>query len=115
MTTDIRQKIALQLNAYKNLQALKAAVWDWVSQSDASLINLEKILATHQLEEIRYSEADWQQLQETGFIFDTDEATLIGDRKRLQCYRETGYGIPHEEVAAWLSSIGTDDELPCPN
>ncbi|HBB34130.1 MAG TPA: hypothetical protein DDZ80_10455 [Cyanobacteria bacterium UBA8803] len=115
MTTDIRQKIALQLNAYRDLQALRAALWDWVNQSDVSLMSLEKILAAHQSAEIHYTEADWQHLQETGFTFETDEATIKGDLQRLQRYRETKHGIPHEQVAAWLSSIGTDDELPCPN
>lgn len=43
-----------------------------------------------------------------------EEATLESDRQRLQQYRDTGHGIPHEQVAVWLSSIGTDDELPCP-
>ncbi len=32
--------------------------------------------------------------------------------RRLQRYRETGDGIPHEQVAAWLASIGTDNEFP---
>ncbi len=27
------------------------------------------------------------------------------DIHRLQRYRETGYGIPHEQVAAWLDSV----------
>jgi putative addiction module CopG family antidote len=44
-----------------------------------------------------------------------DALTHEGDASRLQAYRETGQGIAHAQVAAWLSSIGTDDELPCPN
>jgi predicted transcriptional regulator len=37
------------------------------------------------------------------------------DWKRIQNYRATGKSVPHDQVAAWLSSIGTDRELPCPN
>ncbi len=46
---------------------------------------------------------------------DPDSLTREDDAQRLQTYRETGHGIPHTQVAAWLSSIGTDDELPCPS
>ena len=113
--TDVRQQIALQLNAYQDLQALKAAVWEWVKQSDTNLAPFEKILAAHNSEDVHYDDSDWQHLQQTGFTFDTDEATREADLQRLQNYRETGHGIPHDQVAEWLSSIGTDNELKCPN
>jgi putative addiction module CopG family antidote len=44
-----------------------------------------------------------------------DELTRAEDLRRLQNYRETGQGMPHEQVANWLSSIGADRELPCPS
>jgi putative addiction module CopG family antidote len=44
-----------------------------------------------------------------------DKITLEEDLQRIQRYRETGKGIPHEQVLEWLSSIGTDHELPCPS
>jgi putative addiction module CopG family antidote len=44
-----------------------------------------------------------------------DTLTREADAKRLQAYRETGHGIPQSHIAAWLSSVGTDDELPCPS
>jgi hypothetical protein len=44
-----------------------------------------------------------------------DAATLAGDRQRLAQYQETEEGVDHDRVAAWLSSIGADSELPCPN
>jgi predicted transcriptional regulator len=31
-----------------------------------------------------------------------------------QHYKTTGLHVTHEEVAAWLDSIGTDNELPIP-
>jgi hypothetical protein len=111
----ICEQIALQLDAYRDLQALKAAVWEWVKQSDTNLAPLEKILAAHNSEDVQYTDSDWQHLQETGFVFDTDQETREADLQRIQNYRKTGHGIPHDQVDAWLSSIGTDDELKCPN
>jgi hypothetical protein len=35
--SDIRQQITLQLDAYKDLQALKSAVSEWINQSDVTL------------------------------------------------------------------------------
>jgi hypothetical protein len=113
--SDIRQQITLQLDAYKDLQALKSAVSEWINQSDVTLPTLEKILAAHSSVDIDYTESDWEHLHQTGFAFDTAEATREEDLQRLQRYRETGHGIPHEQVSEWLSSIGTDREQPCPN
>jgi predicted transcriptional regulator len=36
------------------------------------------------------------------------------DMERWKNYEMTGYAIPHKNVAAWLSSWGTENELPCP-
>jgi len=30
-------------------------------------------------------------------------------------YRQTGKGVSHEEITAWLDSWGTDKETPCPD
>jgi putative addiction module CopG family antidote len=35
---------------------------------------------------------------------DMDELTRDEDLQRLQNYRATGKGIPHDQVATWLSS-----------
>ncbi len=118
--TDIRQEIALQLDAYEDIQALKSAIWEWVNQIESTLPNLElrpleQILASHQTVAVKYSEADWLRLEAMGFWFDSDAATLEDDRRRLAQYRETEEGVDHDRVAAWLSSIGTESELPCPN
>jgi len=40
-------------------------------------------------------------------------AELGEDMQRLEACR-AGDGIEHDAVDAWLRSIGTDDELPCP-
>jgi hypothetical protein len=113
--SDIRQQITLQLDAYKDLQALKSAVSEWINQSDVTLPTLEKVLAAHSPVDIDSTESDWENLHQTGFAFDTTEATREEDLQRLQNYRETGHGIPHEQVSEWLASIGTDNEQPCPN
>ena len=36
------------------------------------------------------------------------------DMERWERYKLTGHAIPHEAVDAWLSSWGSDSELPCP-
>jgi hypothetical protein len=79
------------------------------------LAPLEEILSAHNPVDVHYTDSEWQHLQQTGFTFDADEATREADLQRLQNYRETGRSIPLDQVAAWLSSIGTDDELQCPS
>lgn len=44
----------------------------------------------------------------------TDEQMRQEDEQRIARYRATGYGISHDRVAEWLDSIGTENELPCP-
>jgi hypothetical protein len=110
---DVRQQITSQLEAYQNLELLKAAVRQWVNASDGSLDALEKALEAHQ-EEDYLTDEDWQQLAQQGLAFDSDAATYAEDMQRIQSYRKTGHAIAHEEVSAWLQSRGTDDELPCP-
>jgi predicted transcriptional regulator len=36
------------------------------------------------------------------------------DLERWQRFQATGHAVPHEQVSAWLESVGTDSELPCP-
>lgn len=43
---------------------------------------------------------------------DDDEDARL-DAEALAAYRE-GRFVPHAEVAEWLDSWGTPDELPCP-
>lgn len=53
-------------------------------------------------------------MAETKSIYDLDEAEDARlDAESLAAYR-AGKFVPHEEVAAWLDSWGTDHELPCP-
>ena len=58
-----------------------------------------------------------EQLQSEAFPHSevpSDEVMRQEDQQRLQNYRETGYAISHDRVAEWLTSIGTENELPCP-
>jgi hypothetical protein len=112
--TDIRHQIAAQLNAYSNLQALKAAVWEWLDTSDGNLADLEKVLESHRNDDSKLNDAEFEQLRKQGLAFEADEETREDDFRRLERYRATYYGVSHEKVAEWLSSIGTDHELPCP-
>ncbi|MBW4464719.1 MAG: hypothetical protein KME07_04675 [Pegethrix bostrychoides GSE-TBD4-15B] len=100
-----RRQIAAHLAGFQDLQALKLAVWEWVNSSDGSLTAFAKVLAIHR-DQPELTEAEWQQLQQQGLAFDSDSASRAEDMQRLQRYQETGESIPHDQVAAWLSSIG---------
>jgi predicted transcriptional regulator len=47
-----------------------------------------------------------------GDEFDDDD--IAEDVAALAEYDRTGMGVPADEVAAWLASLGTDNELPRP-
>lgn len=36
------------------------------------------------------------------------------DMERWERYKLTGHAVPHQKVEEWLSSWGTENELPCP-
>jgi predicted transcriptional regulator len=36
------------------------------------------------------------------------------DLERWQRYKATGHAVSHEQVTAWLDSVGSEGELPCP-
>lgn len=36
------------------------------------------------------------------------------DMERWERYQLTGKAVPHDDVEAWLSSWGSENELPCP-
>ncbi len=60
----------------------------------------------------------YRQVEEAGglpfAVGDTRAVRELGeDMQRLgEC--RAGHGIEHDAADAWLRSIGTDDELPCP-
>lgn len=119
--TDIRQQITIQLEAYHTLEALKAAVQDWVSASDGSLDAFEKALAAHRdddadfpgvgdAENWEWGEID-QSLQFTSLI---EQEMIQKSLEALEGYRRTGQGIPHDQMKAWVATLGTDRKFPCP-
>ncbi len=60
----------------------------------------------------------YHQIEQTGtlpFAINNNKAIaeLDEDMQHLEACR-AGNGIEHTSVDAWLKSIGTDDELPCP-
>lgn len=52
------------------------------------------------------AELDFQPLSETEMV----TQSLIA----LTEYQRSGQGIAHVEIAVWADSLGTDNELPCP-
>jgi antitoxin ParD1/3/4 len=67
----------------------------------------EEIVAAALLLLEEYDRAD-------GSTAEIERVTRQADQARLDHYRQTGEGVEHAKVAAWLTSIGTDHELPCP-
>jgi predicted transcriptional regulator len=47
-------------------------------------------------------------------IMTTEDQMIANSLVALEEYRRTGHAIAQEEVQAWVDSLGTDDELPCP-
>lgn len=45
---------------------------------------------------------------------ETYEREKLEDMERWQRYKMTGHAIPAETVDAWLTSWGSENELPCP-
>ncbi|MDD2724146.1 MAG: CopG family transcriptional regulator [Methylovulum sp.] len=45
---------------------------------------------------------------------ETYEREKAEDMLRWQNHQQSGHAVPHSSVAEWLSSWGSDNELPCP-
>jgi predicted transcriptional regulator len=45
---------------------------------------------------------------------ETYEREKAEDMLRWQNYQQSGQAVPHSSVAEWLSSWGSENELPCP-
>nr|RNJ67959.1 MAG: hypothetical protein EDM05_17820 [Leptolyngbya sp. IPPAS B-1204] len=45
---------------------------------------------------------------------DQEEQIEAENRRRWQKFKQMGRVIPHQVVAEWVYSLGTDNPLPCP-
>jgi hypothetical protein len=105
-----RQKIANHVQELDG-EHLKALVLDWLTVTDASLQDFERLLSTEstpaQPESEAYGELDrtlnFHPLTETQMIHQSLEA--------LEEYRLTGNGISHEQVREWADNLGKDNAI----
>ena len=105
-----RQQIASHVQLLDG-EHLKALVLDWLTVTDASLQDFERLLSTDctsgEPEPEAYGEIDrtlnFHPLTETQMIHRSLEA--------LEEYRLTGNGIPHEQIREWADNLGTDNAI----
>jgi hypothetical protein len=105
-----RQQIASHIQELDG-EHVKALVLDWLTVTDASLKDFERLLSTEctsgEPESEIYGELDrtlnFHPLTETQMIHTSLEA--------LEEYRLTGNGIPHEQVRAWADNLGADNAI----
>jgi len=82
-------------------------------------VHAEKILESVGIKPSEAINMFYHQVEKTGglpfSVTDDDRASreLKEDMQRLEACRAGQY-VEHDTVDAWLLSIGTDDELPCP-
>jgi hypothetical protein len=105
-----RQKIANHVQELDG-EHVKALVLDWLTVTDASLQDFERLLSTEcasaEPDPEAYGELDqtlsFHPLTETQMIYKSLEA--------LEEYRLTGNGIPHEQVREWADNLGADNAI----
>lgn len=115
MASHIQQQIVDHL---RNLpgERVKALVLDWLTDSDGNLEAFDRLLADQSVAAdamntaLMFGELDsnlhFQPLSETEMIQKSREV--------LEDYQRTGKGVSHDLVREWATSLGTDNELPCP-
>lgn len=113
-TSNDRQQMANHVQELGGDQ-VKALVLDWLSVTDASLLDFERLLETEYMhptdtEESVYGELD----QNLNFHPLTEEQMIDSSLDALEAYRNQGGGVPHDRVREWVDSLGTDSEIPCP-
>jgi hypothetical protein len=115
MTTgNDRQQIASHVQELGGEQ-VKALVLDWLSETDASLVDFERLLETEYMhssgtEELVYGELD----QNLNFHPLTEEQMIQASLDALKEHRNMGGGVSHDLVREWADSLGTDSEISCP-
>lgn len=105
-----RQQIASYVQGLDG-EHVKALVLNWLTVTDASLQDFERLLSTESTsaepEPEAYGELDrtlnFHPLTETQMIHKSLEA--------LEEYRLTGNGISHEKVREWADNLGIDNVI----
>jgi hypothetical protein len=103
-----RQQIASHVQELDG-EHVKALVLDWLTATDASLRDFERLLSTEQVpvetETVVYGELD----QTLNFHPLTETQMTHKSLEALEEYRLTGNGVPHKQVRKWADKLGIDD------
>jgi hypothetical protein len=115
-TSNERQQIANYVQTLGGEQ-VKALVLDWLSATDASLVDFKRLLETEYMhpsdsdtEELVYGELD----QNLSFHPLTEEEMIHAILNTLEDYRNRRGGVPHDQVREWAGTLGADSETSCP-
>jgi hypothetical protein len=105
-----RQQIASHVQELDG-EHVKALVLDWLTATDASLKDFERLLSNEQTsteeDTLVFGELD----QTLSFHPLTETQMMNKSLEALEEYRLTGNGIPHEQVREWADNLGIDDVI----
>jgi hypothetical protein len=105
-----RQKIASQVQELDG-EHVKALVLDWLTVTDASLQDFERLLSTECTSSESEPEA-YGELDRTLKFHPLTEMQMVHrSLDALEEYHLTGNGIPHEQVRAWADNLGADNAI----
>jgi hypothetical protein len=109
-----RQQIASHIQELDG-EHVKALVLDWLTVTDASLQDFERLLSTEctssEAESETYGELDGELDRTLNFHPLTETQMIQRSLEALEEYRLTGNGIPHEQVRTWADNLGADNAI----
>ena len=95
-------------------EQVKALVLNWLSRTDGSLSDFERLLES-EFRSFDTAVLECGQIDETlAFQPMSDSHKIESSLQVLEEYKRTGNGIAHERVREWLDSLGTDQPRSCP-
>lgn len=111
---DIKQQIRKKLDRLSDHQQA-SALRSWVAQSNNSLEALAEILETQPVEKIALDDLEFGTLDDDLNFSPLTEGEMIQQSLVvLEGYRRDRYAVRQEQVEAWVASLGTGNEIPCP-
>lgn len=95
-------------------EQVKALVLNWLSMTDGSLSDFERLLAS-EFQSPDPAVLEYGQIDETlAFQPMSNSRKIESSLQVLEEYKQAGNGIAHERVREWLDSLGTDQPRSCP-
>lgn len=105
-----RQKIARYVQVLDG-EHVKALVLDWLTVTDASLQDFERLLSTEGTPADPEPEAYGELDQTLNFHPLTETQMIDKSLEALEEYRLTGNGMSHEHIRAWADNLGADNAI----